>query len=152
MEDVRNKILDILLVPSTVTEIKTKLPKVKSFGTIAYHLKNLEKENIITKNNIVKVKGEPIKYQILDKKTRDWYNKYDRERKKYRYAFLKHIRDNPNIEDEKMILDLKNQGYEEDLMGDVSLGGSNNNFSMLCHRITPKGLNFIKKFEKNLKQ
>ena len=64
-----NRILKILKEPTTVTKLKNKLKGISSFGTIAYHLKKLEKKGLIKKYKIeYKKVGTPTFYIISKKK------------------------------------------------------------------------------------
>jgi len=144
-KSLRNKILEILVVPTTVTELKNKLGKnVKSFGTLAYHLKILEKESLITKDKDNKSQGQPTKYKLVSKEQLKRILNMQEETKKYQLTFLKYIQENPLKDDATMLNDLENMGFNSEIMGDVAFDCSNNKFSVLCHKITKKGESFLK--------
>ena len=60
--DVRKEILNILNNPTGVSDLKLKLKDVKSFGTIAYHLKNLKQEGLIDSFKDKSRRGNPTTY------------------------------------------------------------------------------------------
>jgi DNA-binding transcriptional ArsR family regulator len=142
--NVREEILRLLINPLTPTELKNRLSHIKSFGTIAYHLNKLEEEHIITKEKLKDKQGQPTKYTLASKLVRSNYEKIDKLRQDYLLAFLKYVRDNPDVEDGRMIRELKEQGYDEDGIGDISLDGSYKSLTTLRHRITQKGEKFLR--------
>jgi predicted transcriptional regulator len=148
----RDEILAALSKPATVTELKNKIPRIKSFGTLAYHLEKLEKENLITKKKENKKQGQPTTYSIVSEKIRKIFDKYNRKKKQMLIAFLKFIKNNPNIGDREMINKLEQQGFDKYLIGDTSMDSSNDNYSVLAHRITPKGEKFLKENDKMAKE
>jgi DNA-binding HxlR family transcriptional regulator len=62
IDNCRDRIIYELNERKSVTELFNKL-KVKSFGTIAYHLKKLEEEGIILKEK-TKVRGNKTYYWL----------------------------------------------------------------------------------------
>ncbi len=143
-KSVKNQIIQILVNPSTVTEIKNQLPKVKSLGTIAYHLRNLESENIITKIKDKKKQGQPTTYSVKSKESLAFFEKMDAREKKEKIAFLLHLKKNPGISDNQIINDLINQGFNEDSMADSSMAVLNENLATMSYNITKKGEKFLK--------
>lgn len=68
MQVVRKKILEVLKNPTSVSDLKNKIPEVSSFGTIAYHLKQLENEGLIKKKKISDERGKPTYYFLKNVK------------------------------------------------------------------------------------
>lgn len=142
-KDIRTRILDILIEPSTVTEIKTKLKDVESFGTIAYHLKKLESEAIVTKKKDSSKRGSPTTYSLTDK---DFVEILKTDRKYSIVAkkeILKLVNENPMIEDGEITSHIKRSGLPEAALDEV-LECVNDNLTTLHFKITKKGLKFLK--------
>lgn len=139
----------ILINPTTVTGIKNKLPKVKSLGTIAYHLKNLENENIITKTKEVKKQGQPTTYKISSQEISKRMKEGKKEEREQELICLNIIKDNPHITDDEIIAKLKNEGYEEKygdrIWSDTPFNLANNHLTTINYKITEKGLKYLKK-------
>lgn len=146
-KNIRKEILKILSTPSTVTEIKKKLPDVSSLGTIAYHLKNLEEENLITKNKDKKKQGRPTTYRLESKEIREEIRKYKEEEKEILISCLDIMNKNPNITENQLINEMENLGFEYDKFIDKIMDTINNKFSIISFTITYKGKEFLKQNE-----
>jgi len=147
-KNIKDEILRILSKPTTVTEIKRKLPKVKSFGSISYHLKNLEREGVITKEKETKKQGQPTKYKLnspgIKKRIKEFYD----QKKKYKIAFLNQIKQNPMKEDAVVTNELENAGFNYDIIKDISMDSENEKLAVFCWKITQKGEKFLKENSK----
>ena len=140
----RNEIMAALQKPATVTELKRRIPRIKSFGTLAYHLEMLRNEGIVTRDKKGKKKGQSIIYSITSPKIQKKYLDIKNEQKKFTIAFLKLIKENPNLGDKEMLIKLEQQGFNEETMGDISMDSIAENYSVMAHRITDKGKQFLK--------
>jgi predicted transcriptional regulator len=145
---IKEKIIQILVEPTTVTEIKNKLKEIKSFGSISYHLKNLIKEGIVIKEKDTKSQGQPTRYKLNSKKVltriknlNEWVNKNT-------LIYLKFLKDNPLISDNNMLNELEKRGFNRDVMGDRATDSLIKNYSEIYHKITPKGERYIKEHSK----
>lgn len=143
MDIIREKILKILKIPCSVSDLKEKIPEVSSFGTISYHLKVLEKEGKIKKKKMKDKRGQPTYYSLKEikaPKTQEEMIKWLGENKlKYKIKVLKLLKEKPRddiffAEDEDL----------EDVVFDLS----NEGLSKFTHSITPKGEKFLKENEK----
>ena len=144
IDSVRNQILRILTNPSTVTEIKNKLPKIKSFGTIAYHLKELELDHIITKEKQKKIRGQPTIYKIQTKDVLSRINQIKNEEQKVTLLFLEYIKDHPyanTLEVDEFLDGIP--GYYEAYQ-DIPSEAVNNRLASFHYKISGKGLKFLK--------
>jgi DNA-binding HxlR family transcriptional regulator len=143
-KNVREEILKILAKPTTVTELKNKIKGVRSFGTLAYHLKNLESEGIITKNE--KKKGEQIRYSLMDKRISKLLEKLKEKEKEAKIIILKKLKENPLMSDQELERYLEQSILDEKELPhviDQIFGCSNENLATLHFKITPKGLKFL---------
>jgi len=141
-QGIRNKILSVLIEPSTITDLKNKIPEVKSFGTLVYHLNLLENEGKITKKHKEK-KGDKILYKLTDAKIIKVFEEMEKRDKKYLIAFLKMIKSNPHIEDSILLNKLEQEGFDSNLMNDIFSNSISRHFSVIQHKITPRGLKFL---------
>jgi len=154
---IRNKILKILQKPTGVSELKNKLTEISSFGTIAYHLKELEKEGLIKKENKKKLRGQPTTYFLtslkIQKSPDDFLKKYDERRKLVKAEILKTIKENPNINDKelkKILIKKINfdwEGVDGDDYVDICFD-YNENYVIRCYTLGIEGEKFLKENEK----
>jgi len=145
-KDIRIRILQILEVPATVTEIKLKLRDVKSFGTIAYHLKNLEEECVIKKNKDTSKRGSPTKYSLIDKNLIEVIKKMREDSIVSKQAILKKIKEQPLIEDREISRFVEISDLPHTAVDDI-FGCTNENLATLHFKITEKGEKFLKQKE-----
>lgn len=145
---IKDRILQILIKPSTVTEIKNKIPELKSFGTLSYHLKQLENDHIITKEKQAKKQGQPTFYKLVDQKTKNILDKMEALDTKIKIAALKIVKEHPNISDDHLVNALVKQGFDSELAGDITMGLVGDNLTELQHEITIKGEKFLKENDK----
>jgi len=142
-QSVRGKILSILSEPTKVQDIKKAIPRIKSFGTVAYHLKQLEREGIITKHKEKKKQGQPTFYKIQSREVLNKIKQDKEEDKKYKILFLKYLEQNPGVSDKQLIADLMNVGLDLGIIGDLTTDCLNDNLYVLMYKITPKGKKFL---------
>ena len=147
-EGIREKILKILSSPSSVTEIKSKLPEVKSFGTIAYHLKNLKNEGVVTSVKDNKKQGQTTIYKLNSPEIIKRISAWNKTKKEMELIILKKIKENPLIEDGELSNILEQEGLDWEFGEDIILECAGKHLSVLCHKITPKGEKFLKKQSK----
>ncbi len=141
-KDVRKRILDILAEPSTVTAIRTKLKDVGSFGTIAYHLKELHDNGVIGKDKDESKRGSPTTYYLINKDVISKVKKARESRELSKTEILKKIKESPMIEDRELSLYLERLGMSESLIDEV-MNCNGDNLTTIHHKITPKGLKFL---------
>jgi len=147
----RNKILEILVNPTTVTTLKEKLPQVKSFGNLSYHLKILENEEIIAKDKDKKKPGQPTKYHIVSKIQLAQISKDNKEKMKVDIAYLEQIAKNPMQDHNILYLELKNKGIDlANVNSDITSDSINENLVTQHFKITPKGLKYLQELKSNL--
>jgi len=149
MKNIKEEILKILENPTSPTEIKKKLKDVNSFGTIAYHLKQLEEEGVITKEKDNKKQGQPTKYKLNSPEIRKRIKISNEEEEKRKIAFLNCIKENPLKEDAVIMNMLENEGFDDDWMAETSMNCNNENLAVFCWKITKKGENFLKQNSKD---
>jgi DNA-binding HxlR family transcriptional regulator len=143
------EILKVLLKPSTVTEIKTKIPKIKSFGTIAYHLKRFEEEGIVIKKKEANKQGKPTTYQIKENSLIKSYKKEIEEEEKKLNDLLLIIKNNPEITRKELISKLEEADREDLIHSDVFADKLHNqNYCSYILKITKKGLKHLKENKK----
>ncbi len=142
MDNIRTKIMDILDENSTsVTELKKLIPEIKSFGTLAYHLKILEKEGKVFKRVYDKERGKPTYY----------FTKRSKKDVSMRYEELKINFNKKRIKEKLRVLSLLKKGsltqnskdYDINLIPVLALCNSEG-LSVISHNITPKGIDFLK--------
>jgi DNA-binding PadR family transcriptional regulator len=146
--NLREEILKAVSNPSTVTEIKNKIPEIKSFGTLAYHLKKLKTDGIITKKKEENKQGQPTKYKLQSLKEIERLEKWREERKKEKIIFLEFLKKNELVEDNDMLNRLELEGHDLDFMGDASMSCVGDKLATLHFKITPKGKKFLKENKK----
>ena len=137
-ERIRERILKILKVPISVSDLKNQLPDVSSFGTIAYHLKKLKKEGLIKKTKKKKERGKPTYYSLIgvEHPKEKIKETYDRMKKRLILKVLEKLKENPQKDS---IFDTPDEE-----LNDASMDAVGKGYSYLVHHITPKGLKFIK--------
>jgi len=141
-KDIRNIILNALSTPATVTELKKRTPNIKSFGSIAYHLKKLENKGIVTKKADTTKRGHPTTY-ILNKDMLLIINEEKKRREKGMRVILEKIKQKPYITDNELTTFINQSGIDYLLEDDI-FETINNNLSTICFKLTPKGEKFIK--------
>jgi len=144
----REEILGVLSEPSTVTEIKNKIPRIKSFGTLAYHLKILEKEKVITKEKQKKKQGQPTTYKIVSNKVKASAEEYNRKFSRHFLEVLNMIDKNPNLNQNDLYNRLMEKGLDMGYIGDALTDAYNENYTILSSKITEKGKQFLKENSK----
>lgn len=142
VRDVRKRILNILAEPSTVTSIRTKLKDIESFGTIAYHLKELYDNGVVGKDKDESKRGSPTTYYLLNKDVINKVKKGRENRRKAKYVILKIIKDEPMIEDKELLWYLQRLGLS-DVDVDEVMNCVSDSLTTFHHKITTKGLNFL---------
>lgn len=142
---IRDQILKVLVKPTTVTEVKNKLPKIKSFGTVAYHLKELEKEGIITKVKQEKEQGRPTSYQVREKKILDAFKEIEKTEESIRISLLKLLKRTPSISDDEAIdIIAQESKIDPEIIGDVLTDMDYQGLAEICWKILPKGERYLK--------
>lgn len=147
-KNIREEILRVLSTPSTVTEIKNKIPEITSFGTLSYHLKNLENERIITKTKDKKKQGQPTRYKLESPEVIERLEKFRNIVIQNKVSVLRLIEKDEFIEDSIMLKTLERQGGDSEFIGDMSMECVNENLATLHFKITPKGKQFLKNHSK----
>lgn len=142
-KNVREQILKILIKPTTVTELKEKIKDVKSFGTIAYHINELMKEGIITKNEKEK-KGDKITYQVSSKEKMKFYSDLKKTEEDYIKKVLTFVKNKPNIERQDLLIYFEKLGVDIDYIYQQMLECENENYMSVFYKINPKGEKFLK--------
>lgn len=149
---IRNRILKILSIPTGVSELKEQIKEVSSFGTIAYHLKELESEGLISKYKQEKKRGQPTKYFLTSlkknpKKMIEYWKKREKLIIKNTLLFLK---ENLNSTEEQiqeyLINKIKLVKYsgEGDIVFNLIV---NSNYVKPIYKLTPEGEKFLKENE-----
>ena len=145
-KDIRSRILIILSEPATVTALKEKLKDVESFGTIAYHLKKLEKEGIVEKEKDTTKRGSPTTYSLVDKDLIKIIKKMREDSVISRVAILRRIKNNPSIEEGELSLFVDRSDLPSAAEDDI-FGCTDDNLATLHFEITEKGEKFLKQNE-----
>lgn len=148
---VKNEIIFLLSNPQTATDLKEKMPHISSTGTIAYHLKNLEKEGMIVREVKEHVRGKPVYYYLAALKSLGFglnslenLQKFRAERKeKVKLSILKELKKSPQNAYELFKKYDKNSSTGEHLDADELLFHPNK-YLELEAKITPEGIKYIK--------
>jgi DNA-binding MarR family transcriptional regulator len=144
IKDVRGEILKALATPATVTELKRRTPNIKSFGSIGYHLKILEKEGIVVKKVDKTKRGYPTTYTLNSKEIIKDIKSYEKDLLEQKKYFLKIIKENPLIEMEALDLKMKRDGRGDVVFSDAKTDCLNEGLYILKHEITAAGEKFFK--------
>ncbi len=145
-KNIRDRMLEILITPSTVTVLKDKLKDVDSFGTIAYHLKKLEEEGIVEKEKDTSKRGSPTTYSLIDKSIIHIIKERNKNAKISKKAILREIKENPMIEDAILSLFVERADLPH-LSLDKIFDCTNEGLATLHFKITKKGERFLRQNE-----
>lgn len=118
--------------------------------TLNYYLKGLEQDKTIIRIRSLKEKGRPTYFQI-DAEKYDWIvnfdAKYNAEKLKEQLDVLRIVRDNPYIDDIKLMDELEKIGGKEYGV-DASTDIVNEGYAKMLHIITEKGKKLLEDHKK----
>jgi predicted transcriptional regulator len=146
----RDQIFNLLSTPLTATDIKEKLPHIKSMGTIAYHLNNMAKEGFIVRDKQEHVRGQPTYFywaMLKREGVKNWYELQQiqlKKKEKLQLNILREVVNKKNIDPYELdeYMGEKEENNEDDVYDFIF--NNNNEYLKLSVEITDKGREALK--------